>query len=260
MAFSNSEPARRTPEAKLASKSWRYLNSWWILPPVLSIGLLGWLGFLIAGIQTGKKSYLAYAACYAAALIGAFVAPVLILVPWLVPTVHAALVNGTYLQELARAPSANSGGFPSAQGMQPPPGGGAYREKPRHGTASTSNINPETAAYWAHDRPPDRPSPPPHVRHQTGETETAHEQGAAINIHVDTATVADLIQLPGVDAALAQRIVAARDARNGFRNFDDLVDTAGVPPHVALKIHKHLFFKAGGHRPGQAGDGRVVDF
>ncbi|MGD6978847.1 ComEA family DNA-binding protein [Citricoccus sp. CH26A] len=260
MTFSSSEPVKNTPEAKLASKSWRYLNSWWILPPVLSLGLLGWLGFLIAGIQTGKKSYLAFAAGYAAALVGALAAPALILVPWLVPTVHAALVNGTYLQELARSPSANSGGSQTPQGLQPPPGRAANQERPRHATASTSKVDPDPAAYWAHDRQLDRPSPPSPGMRRTGETGTAYEQGGAINVYIDTATVADLTQLPGVDAALAQRIVAARDARNGYRNFEDLVDAAKVPPHVALKIRDHLLFKAGGHGPGQAGSGRVVDF
>ena len=58
MTYNSGSNARfRTPEETLANRQWRLLNSWWILPPVLSCGFLCWLGFLVAAIRTGKGKY-----------------------------------------------------------------------------------------------------------------------------------------------------------------------------------------------------------
>ncbi len=104
-----------TPEEKLASRQWRLLNSWWILPPVLSLGFLGWLGFLVAAIRTGKTKYWVFCGLYATLLsifiviVGATpkdslasnLAAIPFFLAWLGPTIHAAIVNREYLRTLA---------------------------------------------------------------------------------------------------------------------------------------------------------------
>ena len=111
----------RTPEEKLASRQWRLLNSWWILP-LLSFGFLGWLGFMVAAIRTGKAKYwvfcgiyatlslifgvtfLTFGATFAAAPDGS---PAIVLfniglvLTWLGATIHAAILNREYLRTLA---------------------------------------------------------------------------------------------------------------------------------------------------------------
>lgn len=100
-----------TAQARLANKRWRILNSWWILPPILSFGILGWLGFLTAAIRTRKRVYWIFTAIYAALTVILFALPSdgvwlyisgsLLVVAWIVPTVHAATLNRRYLRELA---------------------------------------------------------------------------------------------------------------------------------------------------------------
>ncbi len=49
-------------------------------------------------------------------------------------------------------------------------------------------------------------------------------------LDLNRADAGDLLQLPGVGPVLANRIVATRDARGGFRNADDLRTVPGVGP------------------------------
>jgi hypothetical protein len=116
MTYNSGSNARfRTPEEKLADKQWRLLNSWWILPPVLSCGFLCWLGFLVAAIRTGKGKYWVFCGMYATVFLVYCVivsttptghlanglATIPFFVAWLGPTIHAAIVNREYLRTLA---------------------------------------------------------------------------------------------------------------------------------------------------------------
>ena len=49
-----------------------------------------------------------------------------------------------------------------------------------------------------------------------------------LTININTASVAELMTVPGVDLQMARRIIAARDARGFFRSLDEL-SAAGVP-------------------------------
>ena len=49
-----------------------------------------------------------------------------------------------------------------------------------------------------------------------------------LTININTASVAELMTVPGVDLQMARRIIAARDARGFFRSMDEL-SAAGVP-------------------------------
>lgn len=104
-----------TPQEKLASRRWRLLNSWWVLPPVLSFGVLGWLGFFVSAIRTGQTKYWMFSGLYATLFLIFAVtvntapkdslvsdlAAIPFCLAWLGPTVHAAIVNREYLRTLA---------------------------------------------------------------------------------------------------------------------------------------------------------------
>ena len=49
-------------------------------------------------------------------------------------------------------------------------------------------------------------------------------------VDVNTASVAELEQLPQVGPSLAQRILAYRNAHGPFRNADELMDVPGIGP------------------------------
>ncbi len=49
-----------------------------------------------------------------------------------------------------------------------------------------------------------------------------------MKVDLNSATVAELAQLPGLDATLAERIVALREVDGGFDGLDDLRDVEGI--------------------------------
>ena len=58
-----------------------------------------------------------------------------------------------------------------------------------------------------------------------------------LTINLNTASVAELMTVPGVDLAMARRIIAARDERGFFRSIDELSD-ARVPGGVIASLRE----------------------
>ncbi|MEE1650985.1 helix-hairpin-helix domain-containing protein [Brachybacterium sp. J144] len=59
---------------------------------------------------------------------------------------------------------------------------------------------------------------------------------AASPIDLNTATVQQLVELPGVGPAIAQRIVDHREANGPFTSVDDLLEVSGIGPATLEKI------------------------
>ena len=59
---------------------------------------------------------------------------------------------------------------------------------------------------------------------------------AASPIDLNTATVQQLDELPGVGPAIAQRIVDHREANGPFTSVDDLLEVSGIGPATLEKI------------------------
>ncbi|MCC6639807.1 MAG: helix-hairpin-helix domain-containing protein [Deltaproteobacteria bacterium] len=60
--------------------------------------------------------------------------------------------------------------------------------------------------------------------------------GPARSINLNTASAAELEQLPGVGEARAKEIVAAREKRGGFKSVDDLVEVKGIGKAALEKL------------------------
>lgn len=58
-----------------------------------------------------------------------------------------------------------------------------------------------------------------------------------LTLNLNTASVAELMTVPGIDVAMALKILAARDARGVFRSLDELRE-AGVPEEVLAKLRE----------------------
>jgi competence ComEA-like helix-hairpin-helix protein len=51
-------------------------------------------------------------------------------------------------------------------------------------------------------------------------------------IHLNSATLSELVELPGIGEALAARIIAYRSDHGPFRSVDDLVGVSGIGPRT----------------------------
>lgn len=251
MSYSSGSAGARSPEEKLADRGWRLRSSWWIFPPVLSLGFLGWLGFMAAAVKTGEKLYWYFCALYAGLSVTFVViagmgvdgplfglAFVPFLGSWLAPTIHAALLNHRYLRTLA-----NRGSWYA------PPVAASTDARPQPQPQPQQVLGVSAGDYYgAVPAPSEQPAQPP--RPIDGP------------IDVRTATVDDLAARPGVDRALATRVVAVRDARGGYRDLDDLASAANLQPHEVVRLRSHLTF-GGTEAPQPArpkpGTGRILD-
>lgn len=274
MTFNSGNPPAMTPEQKLASKHWRRVNSWWIFAPILSCGLLGWLGFMTAAIRTGKRDYWIYTGIYAGLTALFFVlvsvtdpdgvwsdlATIPFLGAWVAPTIHAAILNRRYLRELATQGEWYATPFPApdAHTHQPQPPVLGVSHNDYYGpaaSASTSGPTPPASAG-----PPHTPEPPRPAEATRPTTEAASQNDT---VNVNTVGHADLSALPGVGDSLARRIIAIRDARGGYRSVDDLAAAANLQPHELVRIRDKVTFDqpSTGHqqRPDYGGSGRILD-
>jgi predicted flap endonuclease-1-like 5' DNA nuclease len=77
----------------------------------------------------------------------------------------------------------------------------------------------------------------------------------AATVDMDVASAAEIEALPFVGAALADRIVADRDARGPFGSLDGLTRVRGVGPSIAAKLAPHVTFSLPS-RLGDAGETR----
>ncbi len=111
-------PDGPTAASRLASGSWRWGNSLWLVLPLVSFGFLTWAGFLYIGIRTSNKLWLGFAGLYFV-LIGIAGTAIMITTPAPAPTwavllylavwiggfIHSAIVNKQFLLSLvSKAP------------------------------------------------------------------------------------------------------------------------------------------------------------
>ena len=63
-----------------------------------------------------------------------------------------------------------------------------------------------------------------------------HDRTLPLTLNLNTAAEAELMTLPGVDLAIAQRVVAARRARGFFRSLEELRAKAGLSPALSKSL------------------------
>ena len=65
---------------------------------------------------------------------------------------------------------------------------------------------------------------------------------AADLLDVNNAPMSALLELPGIDDALASRIVEVRAQINGFSSVDDLGGVLGFDGHAVERLRDHVVF------------------
>ncbi len=243
-----------SPEERLTSGGWRLINSWWVLLPLLSLGLLAWAGFLYVGVSARRRGWWIWAGVYAATMIaGVVVMPgdttqgwkadlgtSLIVGTWVVATVHALVLNRAWLRHRASA-------RPWYTQAEPAPSGW---------TAPGSPMAPPPP-------PPPPPSPAsslPGLLAEGVEPQRFYSEPPYTPLVVDlnTASANDLTALPGLTPARAQQIMQARQQRGGFVGLDDFATAAALAPHELAAIRELVRFSP--FVPPAAGpSGRILD-
>lgn len=251
-----------TPEAKLASAAWRRANSWWICVPLLSLGFLSWLGWLIAAIRTQKRSYWV-ATCVYALLFAAFMTLVSIdsgrngllsdlamipfLAAWIVPTVHSAIKNREYLTTIAYK------GAWYTQVQAPT----TEQDEPNEflGVSKDDLVAPGRPNATVLSG---QPAPPSH-----SVASSSASSVPAARVDVNRATAAQLAEAVRIDHDLAARVIVARDARGGFRDLDDLATGASLQPHQLIRFRNRVSFGSDAIREDYQrppSSGRILDY
>ena len=59
-------------------------------------------------------------------------------------------------------------------------------------------------------------------------------------VNVNTATIDELVQLPGIGEKRAQAILEMRQARGGFKSVDELLEIRGIGPANLEKLRPHV--------------------
>ena len=252
-------------QSRLSDRKWRWINSLWVLPPVLSIGVLGWAGFMVAAIRTGQRKYWVFSGVYAGVLALMFVfadlgrtnstlntvGVFLMLGCWIVPTVHAIMWNREYLRTLA-AKETKGAWFEAP--VTPPVQVPAQQGSGQFGVSNQEFYAPSpSTGPSAPQSPAPAPAPLPIA------PVPVWLDSPSSPIDINSVTVEALNGEP-LDPVLARRLIDVRDARGSFRDFDDLVQTVSLKPHEAARIKGMFVFGEAKSAPAGHGDaGRILD-
>lgn len=82
--------------------------------------------------------------------------------------------------------------------------------------------------------------PPPAHAAEKGTPAAAPAKAADSAVDVNTATVEELVKVPGIGDALAQRIVEFRSKNGPFERVDDLLKVRGIGEKSLEKLRPHL--------------------
>jgi competence protein ComEA len=83
-----------------------------------------------------------------------------------------------------------------------------------------------------------------YLRHGSRPTELEHGFGLPYRVDLNHARRAELLQLPGVGASMAQRIEDYREAHGGFRSVQELTRIYGIGPAMLERLQPWVFVAA----------------
>jgi len=77
---------------------------------------------------------------------------------------------------------------------------------------------------------------------QTARTKTVDQAAAksTVQVNLNTATVADLQELPGIGAKVAARIVEYRQKQGPFKRIEELMNVQGIGEKSFLKLRPQI--------------------
>lgn len=271
--------------------TWKLVNSLWIAPIIIGMGLFSLIGWLWAGILARSPKVWRIVTVWGVVVALSFISialgddkdsawktlgGTLFIISWFGSFAHALIIRGTVLREivsredeLARLRALyGTHQVPSRSTTARAPVDDRLSQRiPSHDPLppelevdmSQYYEQPPPRTAWA---PPSstpaesRPSSAPAVSTPAPPSAAIPSEPALVD--VNTAPSEVLLALPALDQAAVERIVAAREERGGFHDLNDLTSAAALQPHQLVALQDRVSFSRF-RRPGTQVHGRILD-
>lgn len=271
--------------------TWKLVNSLWIAPIIIGMGLFSLIGWLWAGILARSPKVWRIVTVWGVVVALSFISialgedkdsawktlgGTLFIISWFGSFAHALIIRGTVLREivsredeLARLRALyGTHQVPSRSTTARAPVDDRLSQRiPSHDplppelevdTSQYYEQSPPRAAWAPPSSTPaeSRPSSAPAVSTPAPPSAAIPSEPALVD--VNTAPSEVLLALPALDQAAVERIVAAREERGGFHDLNDLTSAAALQPHQLVALQDRVSFSRF-RRPGTQAHGRILD-
>ncbi len=263
------QPYDVTPAQRLRDRGWRLRHSLWLLGPTLGVSLLTGAAFLYIGIKARRRAWWIPGIVYVLTLgVGFSLAggaetsvrsdwsAGILAAVWIGGIIHALLVNKDWLRWRAQNADpwyaqervATSEVFPQNDSTPAEISGLGVATDRFYSNSRPATVHdmPSTQAQSPASPPPGAPSSPPEPS----------------KVDVNTASVSDLIRLPGIDPSRATTIISTRERSGPFPTPEAFAAAGGLQPHEFSRVRNLVVCGRGNGSESQGqsgGTGRVLD-
>lgn len=270
--------------------TWKLVNSLWIAPIIIGMGLFSLIGWLWAGILARSPKVWRIVTVWGVVVALSFISialgddkdsawktlgGTLFIISWFGSFAHALIIRGTVLREivsredeLARLRALyGTHQVPSRSTTARAPVDDRLSQRIPSHDPLPPELEVDTSQYYEQSPPHTAWAPPSSTpaesRSSSAPAASAPAPSSAIPsepalVDVNTAPSAVLLALPALDQTAVERIVAAREERGGFHDLNDLTSAAALQPHQLVALQDRVSFSRF-RRPGTQVHGRILD-
>ena len=270
--------------------TWKLVNSLWIAPIIIGMGLFSLIGWLWAGILARSPKVWRIVTVWGVVVALSFISialgddkdsawktlgGTLFIISWFGSFAHALIIRGTVLREivsredeLARLRALyGTHQVPSRSTTARAPVDDRLSQRIPSHDPLPPELEVDTSQYYEQSPPRAAWAPPSSTpaesRPSSAPAASTPAPSSAIPsepalVDVNTAPSAVLLGLPALDQAAVERIVAAREERGGFHDLNDLTSAAALQPHQLVALQDRVSFSRF-RRPGTQVHGRILD-
>lgn len=270
--------------------TWKLVNSLWIAPIIIGMGLFSLIGWLWAGILARSPKVWRIVTVWGVVVALSFISialgedkdsawktlgGTLFIISWFGSFAHALIIRGTVLREivsredeLARLRALyGTHQVPSRSTTARAPVDDRLSQRIPSHDPLPPELEVDTSQYYEQSPPHTAWAPPSSTpaesRPSSAPAASAPAPSSAIPsepalVDVNTAPSEVLLALPALDQAAVERIVAAREERGGFHDLNDLTSAAALQPHQLVALQDRVSFSRF-RRPGTQVHGRILD-
>ena len=269
--------------------TWKLVNSLWIAPIIIGMGLFSLIGWLWAGILARSPKVWRIVTVWGVVVALSFISialgddkdsawktlgGTLFIISWFGSSIHAFIIRDTVLREivsredeLARLRALyGTHQVPSRSTTARAPVDDRLSQRIPSHDPLPPELEVDMSQYYEQSPPRTAWAPPPSAATRSSSVPAASTPAppsAAIPsepalVDVNTAPSAALLDLPALDRVTVERIVAAREERGGFHDLNDLTSAAALQPHQLVALQGRVSFSRF-KRPGTQVHGRILD-